>query len=155
MGQRRGFVIALTALAGALALVACGGSSSGSGSGEGAETKAAFVKSGNEICKEFQMERDELVHRSIEELHGKEATVAQKKQATFALLNDWNRTVEKLGELTPPAADQAEVEEMIKAMKTASMKKRQEPLTRHLGQADLFLKADTMAKKYGLGECFV
>ncbi len=147
--MKKGAFLALVgALAALLALAGCGG-----GDETTALTKAEFTKQANAGCKEHSKERDELFKTVSNELDPSEVTRADQEQLIDeVLLPPFEKDIENLKSLSPPAGDEVRVEAIIEAMEKAVEKIEAKPLIA-LRSTIQFAEARALAVKYGLKEC--
>ncbi|MEJ7892716.1 MAG: hypothetical protein WKF94_08745 [Solirubrobacteraceae bacterium] len=141
--MRKTFAIA-AAVAG-LGVAGCGGD-------DEALTKAEFVKQGNAICAKGNAE----LETKVEELlaGGKEPDM----EAQIAFFEDEvlpivQGQVDDLGGLTPPEADQGEVDELIASAQEAIDKAEEDLEAVAAAEEDPFADANEKAEAYGLTEC--
>ena len=144
--MRKTFAIA-AAVAG-LGVAGCGG--------DDAEplTKAEFIKQGNAICAKGNAELETKVKELI--AGGKEPDM----EAQIAFFEDEilpivQGQVDDLGELTPPEADEGEVDELIASAQEAVDKAEEDLEAVAAAEEDPFADANEKAGAYGLSECAV
>ena len=141
--MRKTFAIA-AAVAG-LGVAGCGGD-------DEALTKAEFVKQGNAICAKGNAE----LKTKVEELiaGGKEPDMeAQIAFVEEEFLPNVQGQIDDLGELTPPEADEGEVEAIIASAQEAIDKAEADLEAVAAAEEDPFADANEKAGAYGLSEC--
>jgi len=141
--MRKTFAIA-AAVAG-LGVAGCGGD-------DEALTKAEFVKQGNAICAKGNAE----IEKKVEELiaGGKEPDMdAQIAFFEDDVLPNLQGQIDDLGELTPPEADEGEVEAIIASAQEAIDKAEEDLEAVAAAEEDPFADANEKLGAYGLSKC--
>jgi hypothetical protein len=120
-----------------------------------APTKAAFIKEADKICTAAEAD---LVKELTDyaEAHGistdKEPNDDQKVELTEeVVLPNLTKQAEELEGLTPPAGDEAKIEEMTSALSGALAEAEDNPTM--VLDGDLLDEASEKAEAYGLTEC--
>lgn len=165
-------LIALAAIALiATVVVGCGGGSdSGSTSsgdttsaGDGAPlSKAAFIKQADEICKkgseevkaEFAAYLKENKIKEIGEGKETEAEVeARVEEVIEAAIPTLQQQLDGIGALTPPAADQAQVDAYLEAAEEGIETGKKNPVELFTETEKVLAKSDKLAKEIGFKVC--
>ena len=136
----------------AVAAVMAGLGVAGCGGDDEALTKAEFVKQGNAICAKGNAE----LKTKVEELiaGGKEPDMeAQIAFVEEEFLPNVQGQIDDLGELTPPEADEGEVEAIIASAQEAIDKAEEDLEAVAAAEEDPFADANEKAGAYGLSEC--
>jgi len=136
----------------AVAAVMAGLGVAGCGGDDEALTKAEFVKQGNAICAKGNAE----LKTKVEELiaGGKEPDMeAQIAFVEEEFLPNVQGQIDDLGELTPPEADEGEVEAIIASAQEAIDKAEADLEAVAAAEEDPFADANEKAGAYGLSEC--
>jgi len=126
----------------------------GSSGGSDAPTKAAFIKQADAICKKADDEQT----KALEELANNKGSLeklSSAEQLDLAVelgLPPIQKEGEKLGELTPPAGDEGQVEAFVETIEEATKKAEADPSLLTSG-AGPFEKADKLGKSYGFKAC--
>ncbi|MEJ7892717.1 MAG: hypothetical protein WKF94_08750 [Solirubrobacteraceae bacterium] len=138
----------------AIAAAVAGLGVAGCGGDDKALTKAEFVKQGNAICAkgnaELETEEEELI------ADGK----APDREELIAFFEDEvlpnvQGQIDDLAELTPPEADQGEVDELIASAQEAIDKSEGDMEAVVASDENPFDDADEKAGAYGLAECAI
>ena len=143
----RGVSVAVV-LAATFAMVACGSSSSD----DNAPSKAEFVKQADAICKKGNQEINQAAKKVF-------TTKAQPSKAEFekfaneTLIPSVQKQVDGVDGLTPPKGDEDQVQAIVDAANQAIAKAKQDPTLMESNKTDPLLKANKLAKDYGLKVC--
>jgi hypothetical protein len=117
-------------------------------------TKAEFVKSADEICKNGLAKKDEGV-LSLAKLaaeNGKPASPkALEKVVTVAVIPAYNEILEQLGQLEPAAGDEAKVKKILDGYETTLEAAEADPIK--ATEVDMFADPNDAADAYGLESC--
>lgn len=150
----KGAVLALAGLIAAFALVA--GGCGGGGDSTTALTKVQFVKKVDALCEEREKERGAKVNAIISNLKPNErlSTARQTKMVETIIFPSYNAIIEDVKSLEAPAGDQAEINEIIKAMEKAQEKVEADP-RQAVFSVVMFEEANKLATKYGLKHCII
>jgi hypothetical protein len=117
-------------------------------------TKSEFVEQGNAICAEDTEEREKVLSELAETLNPNGDQEAYREQALTKLLPIYEGAAKQIGELGPPAGDEAKVEGIVKAMEEAVARVEANPQTAAVGSLP-FKKANEAAESYGLKACVI
>lgn len=138
----------------ALAMVAggCGGGSDSTT----ALTKAQFVKKVDALCEEREKERTAKVSAIASSLKPGErlSNARQTKMVESIIFPSYAKMIENVESLEAPEGDQAEINEIIKAMEKAQNKVEADP-RQAVFSVVMFEEANSLAKKYGLLHCII
>jgi hypothetical protein len=140
----------LAAVAAASFMLGCGGSD---GKSEPL-TKQAFIQQANAICDKGVKEKDKVLEAGFKAISadGKEPAEKDLERLVLDVIRPIEETTEKLGELTPPAKDEATVEAIEQKYEEELKEAREDPSSALEGGA--FMKApNEAAQKYGLTSC--
>jgi hypothetical protein len=160
-GKRRnlaGVALALSVMV--LALAGCGGG--GGSSTESSETtnsltKAEFVKKGNAICAKTEKEVEEGVEKFTKEHNFSETKPPSEKQvaelAEGVLVPKVRKQLAEIRALGIPSGDEEEVEAIFAAAEEALRKTEEDPTAFGQGGVGPFVKANQLAREYGLTVC--
>jgi hypothetical protein len=133
-------------LAVGLVVAACGSSSD-----DDALTKAEFLKQGNAICAKGNKEIDAAANKTFTK--GQQPSKAQiTKFAEDTLIPSVEGQIDDLRDLTPPSADEDQVNKILDEAESAVDKTKDDPSVFAQNQ-DPFKKANQLAIDYGLKEC--
>jgi hypothetical protein len=157
MLPRRVFVICLSS---AILLVAgCGGSDSGgattSARSENPLTKAAFLKTADNICEKALKDKDATMVSLLKKVPASERgslSTKQLEELAPSLLPPLEDAISQIDELQGPEADRSNVSSVIEKFKTAIEEARANPGV--LVKGTPFQHADEAAAKYGLEQCW-
>jgi hypothetical protein len=128
-------------------LAGCGGG------GSDTPTKAAFVKQADAVCKQADDEQTKGLEEAAKQGSlNKMSSAEQLDLAVEVGLPPIQKEAEELGELTPPAGDEGEVEAFVKSIEEATKKAEADPSLLNGGSGP-FKKADQMGKSYGFEAC--
>jgi hypothetical protein len=117
-------------------------------------SKAEYLKRANQICKQGVEEKDQAVKKGLEETPRNEfPNLSQQtlKRLGEDALPPFEKVVNELTELTPPAKDKAALEKLVARLKAAAVTTKSEPIL--LAKGDPFRKAAIAARAYGLEAC--
>jgi hypothetical protein len=126
----------------------------GSGGGSDTPTKTAFIKEADAICKHADDEQTKALEGVVKS-KGSLANMSIAEQQELAVevgLPPVQQEAEELGDLTPPAGDESEVEAFVKSIEEGTKKAEANPALLNAGAGPL-KKADEMGKSYGFGDC--
>lgn len=149
----RGFsraILAVVVLS--LAASACGGGDGGSTEEIG---KAAFVKRGDAICARAEARKNKALEAAFAKMPNptKELDRAREEELVVSVaLPPIEGMIEELGELPAPAAQEAQVEEMLGAYEDAAAEIGDDPATA-IGGKQPFKSADRLAADLGFTAC--
>jgi len=139
-----------------LVLAGCGGGSSSTES-TSSLTKAEFVKKGNAICAKGEKEVEAGVEGFI-----KENNFSEKKPPTGAqmealaeevLLPTVRKQLDEIRALGIPSGEEQEVEAIFVAVEEGIEKTEEDPSAFAEGGSGPFVKANKLAREYGLTVC--
>lgn len=147
-------LMALLAAAAALVVLAGGcGSSSDETSVEKPLTKAQYVKQGSKICaKQGEVLGKEMI--SYGETHNLDGGGTKKETEltiTAVLIPGFRAEVEGLEELTPPKADEKQIEAMLLKFNTGLEEGARDP--QRFFTTSEFMKGTKASESYGLKGC--
>jgi hypothetical protein len=151
----KGAVLALAGLIAALAVVV-GGCGSGGDSTTTTLTKAQFVKQVDALCEEREKERTDKVSAIASTLKPgqKLSNTKQTEMVESIIFPSYAKMIENVESLEAPEGDQAEINEIIKAMEKAQNKVEADP-RQAVFSVVMFEEANGLAKKYGLQHCII
>ena len=135
----------------ACALLATGLLASGCGGDDDELTKAEFLKQGNAICANGNKEIDAAADKAFSS-NQRPSNAEVKKFAEDTLIPSVEGQIDDLRDLTPPSADEDQVNAILDEDDTALDETKADPTIVASGQ-DPFKKANQLAKSYGLTEC--
>lgn len=153
-GNLAGATLALLAVI--LVLAGCGG---GSGSTESTSSlsKAEFVKKGNAICAKTEKEVAAGVEKFAKERNFSEKTPPTARQmeqlAGEVLLPKVRKQLDEIRALGIPSGDGEEVEAIFAAVEEGIKKTEEDPGAFAEGGSGPFVKANELAREYGLTVC--
>jgi hypothetical protein len=157
--QKRNLSAALlAALAIALVAAGCGGGGSSTGGGstesEGAPTKTAFIKEADQVCGKAESELTKEVKAFAKEHNipiGSEKPSEAQQTELFqqVILPNIGKQGEELAALTPPAEDEATIEELTSTLESEVIEAEEEG---GLGEEAL-AGATKLARAYGFKIC--
>jgi hypothetical protein len=154
-GNLAGAVLAL--LATILALTGCGGGSTDATETTGSLARAEFVKKGNAICARTEKEVLEGVAKFLKKsnpLARKPPTGAQLEAlAENVLVPKVRKQINEIRALGIPSGDEQEVEAIFAAAEAALKKTEEDPTEFAEGGSGPFVKANKLAREYGLTAC--
>jgi hypothetical protein len=135
----------------AVALTACGSSSSDSST---ALTKAEFLKQGNAICRRGNKEIGEAAEKEFPHSGGKPNEAKLEQFANQRIIPNIESQVQGISDLPAPEGDAAQVEAIVEAAEASIEKAKEDPsLMIDEGGEDPFAKPDELATEYGLTAC--
>lgn len=136
-------------LVGAL-LAGCGGDD-GSSSTAAALTKSEYVKQGNAICRQGNKE----IEAAVRKLFGNQQPTQQqlKQFATETAIPNIESQIEQLRALPAPSGDEETVTAIYDAAQEGVDKFKQDPLLITQDNPQAFVKANKLARDYGLTVC--
>ena len=138
-------LIALSACA-TLALAGCGDD----GGSESEElSKAEFIEKADEICAEG----DEVIDEAEEGFADPDAPTEEEIDAAVedVVIPEYERQLEELGDLEPPADDKDTIDEMLEHLQDAVDAMKEDWQSQETATA--FQEASAIATEYGLEEC--
>ncbi|MGN6217440.1 MAG: hypothetical protein ACTHN7_10880 [Solirubrobacterales bacterium] len=149
---------ALLALAGTIAAIALVGGGCGGGGGDStsAVTKVQYVNKVDALCEEREKERSQKFNAVASKLKPGEV-LSHAKQARMIetiIFPSYEKMIKNVKSLEAPAGDEAEIEELIKAMEKAQKKLEADP-RQAVTSTVMFEEADALARKYGLEHCVI
>lgn len=142
-----GSIVGLAALA-ILVAVGCGG-----GGSDETVTKADFVRQGNAICGKWQQART-AAFSEINQKFKPPVTQAKREEAVLFVLKPYEKAIQGLKELDPPAGEEAKVEAMLDAADKAWAQAKADP-SALISSGVAFAKSNKLFEAYGLKECMV
>lgn len=147
--MKKGALLALVAaLVALLAFAGCGG-----GDETTALTKAEFTKQVNAGCKEHEDEQNKLFKEVTSSMDPTEVTRSdQELLISEVLLPPYEKDIENLKSLSPPAGDEQQVEAIIEAMENTVKRVEAKPLVA-IRDSSQFTEAKKLLKEYGLTKC--
>lgn len=172
--NRRLVLPVLLVLAIALIVAGCGGDSTSGGSsdaasvgdtaaGVGSLSKAAFVKQADAACAKGRKEVEAkfaayLKKEKIEGIgaSGESQAEAEARKAdvvTTIGVPAYEKQIDEIGGLAPPAGDEATIEEFVEAAEEGLEKVEEEPAAVFDGKSKAFARADKIGQEYGFKVC--
>ncbi len=150
----KGAVVALAGLIAALAVVL--GGCGGGGDSTTTVTKAQFVKKVDALCLEREKERADKVNAIASSLKPNEklSNTRQTKMVETIIFPSYAKMIENVESLEPPAGDEAEITQIVKAMEKAQKKVEADP-RQAVFSVVMFEEANQLAAKYGLKHCII
>lgn len=139
----------LVAVGMSLALAACGGSDDSTT----ALTKAEFLKQGNAICEKGNQRIGKAAEEEFPRSGAKPSQGELEGFVTQTVIPSVQRQLDQIGELTPPAADEEEVEAILSAAQSGLDKAKADPSLLTKEGPGPFEKANELADEYGLTTC--
>jgi hypothetical protein len=132
------------------ALAGCGGGGDSSGSTASGPTKGAFVREAQALCKRGTEARNNALQRASEDADANAALnrKAMKKLLVAKVVPVYERTVNGLSQLTPPAEDDEQLENVIATLEASAMELRKNPLANTALE-----KAAKVTGAYGIPAC--
>lgn len=151
----KGAVFAFVGMVAALALFAAGCGSGGSDSTV-AVTKAQFIKKVDALCEEREKERSNKVNAEAATLKPGEnlSDARQTRMVETIIFPSYAKMIENVESVEPPKGDEAEINELIKAMEKAQQKVEADP-RQAVFSVVMFEEANELATKYGLKHCLI
>ena len=154
---RRGAFVA-SALSAALLVSGCGGGGSG---GEQAEpgpttlTKADFIHRADEICQFYETRIEAAGDDLLAELppSGKPTSAQLRGFARDVVVPNLELTIKGVGDLRPPASDEADVARILEQTATAVKQIKNDPVALAGGNPPALIEAGRLARRYGSNEC--
>ena len=140
-----------TLIASACLLAAVAFGAVGCGGDDDELTKAEYLKQGNAICKAGNKEIDAAAEKAFSS-NQRPSNAEVKKFAEDTLIPSVEGQIDDLRDLTPPSADEDQVNAILDEADTALDETKADPAIVASGQ-DPFKKANQLAKSYGLTEC--
>jgi hypothetical protein len=128
----------------AIGLAACG-------SDDDELTKAEFLKQGNAICRDGNKEIDAAADKAFSS-DQRPSNAELEKFAEDTLIPSVEGQIDDLRDLTPPSADEDQVNAILDEADTALDETKADPAIVASNQ-DPFKKANQLAESYGLTEC--
>jgi len=125
----------------ATALTGCSG-------GESHLAKAAFVRQGDEICRQAAAEQIKLASH-----HKGEVVSGNFEAVTAVFVPPMERELHRLEALDPPQADEAKVRTILREIKSGVEDAKADYLDLFVKETDPFAKANALAQRYGLKVC--
>jgi hypothetical protein len=133
-----------------MALVAgCGGDDDSSAS----LTKAQFVRKGNAICAESEVERIKAMEAAGSKFGPSESPADQQKKLLLASMPSYEKAVSGLDELGAPEGDEKKADAIIEAMEEAVEASKADPEEVLTSGVVPFKKANRLLEDYGLSKC--
>jgi hypothetical protein len=125
----------------ALAIAGCGG-------GESRLTKAQFIKQGEAICRQAAVEQAKIAS------HYKGEVVSGNFEAVTAVfVPPMKKELRRLEALSPPQADEKEIGAILRAIESGVKDAKADYLDLFVKETDPFIRANTLARKYGFKAC--
>lgn len=150
-GRPRFFVLAGVALLIAAFAAGCGGDDDSTAS---ADERADFIAQGDQICAETGERINEAVKERFGEGGGAgdQQVIKLYKEVTIPQLE---KTFEQLEDLTPPAGDEDEIDEILAAADEALSEANDDPknLAKPIGQGNPFEETNQLLQDYGFEVC--
>lgn len=117
-------------------------------------TKAEFVKRANQICKQAESEREELVKKASALTEpGQELSEAQQTKALLGIfVSPYEKEIARISNLPAPEGEEEMPEALVEAMREALKDVESDPgeLARSVDQ---FNEVNKLSTQYGLSAC--
>lgn len=135
------FFLVVTAVVPVLSVSGCGG-------GESQLTKAQFIQQGAAICRQAAAEQAELASH-----HKGEVVSGNFEAVTAVFVPPMEKELRKLEALQPPEADEGKVRAILKGIRSGVQDAKADYLDLFVKETDPFVRANALARKYGLEAC--